>query len=257
MKGHGQQARRLSWQVSYLQHSRFYPRKDAKTQSWPLNRDPSLPAASCASSPQFPHPEPLLSLDLLSSNAHPNSARPTYSSSAQLHHPHLNRFIPLFSHSLWHEWDHLVWWLSGLSAGWLNEYTSSATLPEVGVVPGGERWQRSRGVSGAQILPNVCWLAPSIPQALAPIHFPSFPIPHFKCLNSASRTWAWSFTMSWSFTTQHFFWNSELLGKIKLILLAYFNSTEDNAEDLWISLTFTHIHKSHIFASYVIPKMKA
>lgn len=60
--------------------------------------DPSLPAAACVPSPRFPHPEPLLSLDLLSSSAHPNSARPTYSSSAQLHHPHLNRFTPLFSH---------------------------------------------------------------------------------------------------------------------------------------------------------------
>lgn len=146
MKGRGQRAWRLPWQVSYLQHSRFYPRKIAKTRSWPLNRDPSLLAASCVPSPKFPHSESLLSLDILSSNAHPNSARPTYSSSAQLYRPHLNCFTPLFSHSLWHEWDHLVWWLSGLSAGWLNEYTSPVTLPELGVVPRGSAG-REAGVS--------------------------------------------------------------------------------------------------------------
>lgn len=181
MKGHGgQQAWRLPWQVSYLQHSRFYPRRLREDSVLATQQEILLSlAASCVPSPKFPHSESLLSLDILSSNAHPNSARPTYSSSAPVVPPHVNCFTPLFSHSLWHEWDHLVWWLSGLSAGWLNEYTSPVTLPELGVVPRGSagreagclRYPRSSPVSAGCLL--------RIPQGVSSNPFPILSYPSF------------------------------------------------------------------------------
>lgn len=56
---------------------------------------------------------------------------------------------------------------------------------------------------------------------------------------------------------QHFFQKSELHGEIKLMFLAYFSSTEDIAEDLGVSSMFTCTHRSHLFASYLIPGEKA
>lgn len=144
--------------------------------------------------------------------------------------------------------DHLAMWVSDLSARQLNVSPQGHCL-EVSAV---QRWNSNR--DGESEVPTSAavsgWLAPSTPQAAALIHFSSFPIPHFRWLRPASRTCAWSFT------TQQFFLRPELHSKIKLILLTYFNSTEDVTENSWISLTFTRAHKSHIFASYLIPKTK-